>query len=173
MNRADDEPRAHIDSTPSLAWCASPDGSGLSFNRSWPDYTSLTAEEALGWGRKVAVPAAVILCVGMCLLAGCHSRTPARAIEFSRIPEANPGGRETQDIIERIRHGRPARTTDRPVREKRALVCSAVGDASLHQAHGPSRGHEVDQRHTFGDRVCGDSGRPGIPSATGGGRVAK
>src|ERR1035441_8817679 len=100
MNRADDEPRAHIDSTPSLAWCASPDGSGLSFNRSWPDYTSLTAEEALGWGRKVAVPAAVILCVGMCLLAGCHSRTPARAIEFSRIPEANPGGRETQDIIE-------------------------------------------------------------------------
>ena len=47
-----------------------------------------------------SLSATFILCVGMCLLAGCHSRTPAPAIEFSRIPEANPGGPETQDIIE-------------------------------------------------------------------------
>ena len=55
MSRADDEPRAFIDSIPSLAWCASPDGSAQSFNRRWLDYTGLTAEVAVGWGWKVAV----------------------------------------------------------------------------------------------------------------------
>ena len=55
MSRADDEPRAFIDSIPSLAWSASPDGSALSFNRRWLDYTGLTAEVAMGWGWKVAV----------------------------------------------------------------------------------------------------------------------
>jgi PAS domain S-box-containing protein len=55
MNRADDEPRAFIDSIPSLAWSASPDGSALSFNRRWLDYTGLTAEVAMGWGWKVAI----------------------------------------------------------------------------------------------------------------------
>ncbi len=55
MSRADDEPRAFIDSIPSLAWSASPDGSAQSFNRRWLDYTGLTAEVAVGWGWKVAV----------------------------------------------------------------------------------------------------------------------
>jgi PAS domain S-box-containing protein len=55
MSRADDEPRAFIDSIPSLAWSASPDGSMLSFNRRWLDYTGFTAEETMGWGWKVAV----------------------------------------------------------------------------------------------------------------------
>ena len=55
MNRADDEPRHFIDSIPSLAWCASPDGFAISFNRRWLDYTGLTAEVAVGWGWQVAV----------------------------------------------------------------------------------------------------------------------
>src|SRR5216684_8541206 len=57
MSRADDEPRAFIDSIPSLAWSASPDGSAQSFNRRWLDYTGLTAEVAVGWGWMVAVHA--------------------------------------------------------------------------------------------------------------------
>jgi PAS domain S-box-containing protein len=55
MSRADDEPRSFIDSIPSLAWSASPDGSALSFNRRWLDYTGLAAKEAMGGGWKVAV----------------------------------------------------------------------------------------------------------------------
>ena len=55
MSRPDDEPRAFVDSIPSLAWSASPDGSAQSFNRRWLDYTGLTAEEAMGGGWKVAV----------------------------------------------------------------------------------------------------------------------
>ena len=55
MNRSDDELRALIDSIPSLAWSASPDGSALSFNRRWLDYTGLTAEVAMGWGWNAAV----------------------------------------------------------------------------------------------------------------------
>lgn len=45
---------------------------------------------------------ATILCAGMCLLEGCHNgpRKPETVIEFSRIPQANPGGQEEQDIIE-------------------------------------------------------------------------
>src|SRR5580704_7255908 len=43
-----------------------------------------------------------ILTIGLCLLGGCRggSGKPAPVIEFSRIPQADPGGRETQDIIE-------------------------------------------------------------------------
>lgn len=55
MNSADDGLRVFIDSIPSLAWSASPDGSAQSFNRRWLDYTGLTANEAMGWGWKVAV----------------------------------------------------------------------------------------------------------------------
>jgi PAS domain S-box-containing protein len=55
MNHADDEARFSIDSIPGLAWSASPDGSALSVNRRWLDYTGLAAEAAMGWGRQVAI----------------------------------------------------------------------------------------------------------------------
>jgi len=55
MNHADDDSRSFIDSIPGLAWSASPDGSALSVNRRWLDYTGLTAEAARGWGWKVAI----------------------------------------------------------------------------------------------------------------------
>ena len=48
------------------------------------------------------VAISTVLCAAVCLLGGC-SRGPNRqaaAIEFTRIPQADPGGRETQDIIE-------------------------------------------------------------------------
>ena len=55
MNHANDEARFFIDSIPGLAWSASPDGSALSVNRRWLDYTGLTAEAATGWGWQVAI----------------------------------------------------------------------------------------------------------------------
>lgn len=55
MNHTADDPRSFIDSIPSLAWSAAPDGSALAFNRRWLEYTGLTAEAAVGSGWKVAV----------------------------------------------------------------------------------------------------------------------
>lgn len=54
--------------------------------------------------RAFALPVAItaILCASVSLLGGCRrgQHRPAAAIEFSRVPQADPGGRETQDIIE-------------------------------------------------------------------------
>ena len=47
--------RLIIDSVPTLAWSARPDGSAEFFNRRWLDYTGLSAEEALDWGWKVTI----------------------------------------------------------------------------------------------------------------------
>jgi histidine kinase/DNA gyrase B/HSP90-like ATPase/histidine kinase len=50
------------------------------------------------------------MAIGVSLFAGCRRepRTPPAVIEFSRIPQADPGGRETQDIIEgTVRAGKP------------------------------------------------------------------
>jgi PAS domain S-box-containing protein len=55
MNHANGEARFFIDSIPGLAWSASPDGSALSVNRRWLDYTGFTAEAATGWGWQVAI----------------------------------------------------------------------------------------------------------------------
>jgi hypothetical protein len=52
----------------------------------------------------LSVATTAILCAGVFLLGGCRRgpRRQAAAIEFSRIPQADPGGSETQDIIEGI-----------------------------------------------------------------------
>ena len=44
-----------IDTIPSLAWSARPDGSADFFNQHYLDFTGLTAEEAGGWGWTAAV----------------------------------------------------------------------------------------------------------------------
>ena len=55
MNHSTDQLRDFIDSIPTLAWSAAPDGFADSFNRRWLDYTGLTEETARGSGWKVAV----------------------------------------------------------------------------------------------------------------------
>ena len=68
------------------------------------------------------------------LLAGCHSmRDGAGAsIEFTRIPQADPGGQEKNDIIEGVVKGARRGTTTRVVCPERQLVGAAAGSQSLH-----------------------------------------
>src|SRR5580704_11662387 len=44
-----------VDSIPTLAWAARPDGSAEFLNRRWLDYTGLSAEEASDWGWAAAL----------------------------------------------------------------------------------------------------------------------
>jgi PAS domain S-box-containing protein len=47
--------RLVVDTIPTLAWSADPDGSAEFFNQRWLDYTGLSAEQALGSGWQVAI----------------------------------------------------------------------------------------------------------------------
>jgi len=47
--------RLVVDTIPTLAWSARPDGSAEFFNQRWLDYTGLSAEQALGSGWRVAI----------------------------------------------------------------------------------------------------------------------
>jgi len=47
--------RLVVDTIPTLAWSAGPDGSADFFNQRWLDYTGLSAKQALGWGWQVAI----------------------------------------------------------------------------------------------------------------------
>ncbi|HEV7733674.1 MAG TPA: PAS domain S-box protein [Candidatus Binatia bacterium] len=47
--------RATFDTLPALAWRADADGSALSLNRRWLDYTGMTADVARGWGWTAAL----------------------------------------------------------------------------------------------------------------------
>ena len=47
--------RLVVDTIPTLAWSARPDGSAEFFNQRWLDYTGLSAEQALGSGWEVAI----------------------------------------------------------------------------------------------------------------------
>jgi PAS domain S-box-containing protein len=47
--------RLVVDTIPTLAWSAGPDGSADFFNQRWVDYTGLSAKQALGWGWEVAI----------------------------------------------------------------------------------------------------------------------
>src|SRR6266436_10064092 len=49
------EIRLVVDTIPTLAWSAGPDGSADFFNQRWLDYTGLSAKQALGWGWEVAI----------------------------------------------------------------------------------------------------------------------
>jgi PAS domain S-box-containing protein len=44
-----------VDSIPTLAWQAGPDGVTRYINKQWLDYTGLSSEQALGWNWQVAV----------------------------------------------------------------------------------------------------------------------
>src|SRR6202047_4738139 len=47
--------RLVVDTIPTLAWSARPDGSADFFNQRWLDYTGLSAKQALGSGWEVAI----------------------------------------------------------------------------------------------------------------------
>jgi PAS domain S-box-containing protein len=47
--------RLVVDTIPTLAWSAGPDGSAEFFNQRWLDYTGLSAKQALDWGWEVAI----------------------------------------------------------------------------------------------------------------------
>ena len=47
--------RLVVDTIPTLAWSAGPDGSADFFNQRWLDYTGLSAKQALDWGWQVAI----------------------------------------------------------------------------------------------------------------------
>jgi PAS domain S-box-containing protein len=47
--------RLVVDTIPTLAWSARPDGSADFFNQRWLAYTCLSAEQALDWGWEVAI----------------------------------------------------------------------------------------------------------------------
>jgi len=46
--------RLVVDTIPTLAWSARPDGSADFFNQRWLDYTGLAAEQAVDWGWQIA-----------------------------------------------------------------------------------------------------------------------
>jgi len=55
MRDSEDQLRLLIDTIPTLAWSARPDGSARFFNQPWLDYTGIPAEQALDWGWKAAI----------------------------------------------------------------------------------------------------------------------
>jgi PAS domain S-box-containing protein len=55
MEETDGQVFRIIDAIPTLVWSARQDGFGDFFNLRWLEYTGLSAEEALGWGWKVAI----------------------------------------------------------------------------------------------------------------------
>src|ERR1700758_1602806 len=55
LQRSERERREVIETIPSMAWSAAPDGSADFFNQRWLAYAGLTAGQAQGWGWTVAV----------------------------------------------------------------------------------------------------------------------
>ena len=55
LSQSEDQLRKFIDTIPTLAWSARPDGSAEFFNRRWLDFTGLNLQKALEWGWKDAI----------------------------------------------------------------------------------------------------------------------
>jgi PAS domain S-box-containing protein len=55
MNRSAGQIFQIIDAIPTLVWSARSDGSADFFNLRWLQYTGLTADQAIGWGWKIAI----------------------------------------------------------------------------------------------------------------------
>jgi len=55
LQRSERELREVIETIPSMAWSAAPDGSADFFNQRWLEYAGLTANQAQAWGWTVAV----------------------------------------------------------------------------------------------------------------------
>jgi PAS domain S-box-containing protein len=55
LQRSERELREVIETIPSMAWAAAPDGAAEFFNGRWLAYAGLTSDQAKGWGWTVAV----------------------------------------------------------------------------------------------------------------------
>lgn len=55
LRRSERDLREVIETIPSMAWSAGPDGSADFFNKRWLAYAGLTADQAQGWGWTIAV----------------------------------------------------------------------------------------------------------------------
>ena len=55
MKVPEDQLRIMIDQIPTLAWSCRPDGTTDFLNQRWLDYTGLSSEQALGWGRTAPI----------------------------------------------------------------------------------------------------------------------
>ena len=55
LRRSERDLREVIETIPSMAWSAAPDGSADFFNKRWLAYAGLTADQAQGWGWTIAV----------------------------------------------------------------------------------------------------------------------
>ena len=55
LQRSERELREVIETIPSMAWSAAPDGAAEFFNGRWLAYAGLTADQAQGWGWTIAV----------------------------------------------------------------------------------------------------------------------
>ena len=55
LEKSEHQLREIVNTIPTLAWSARPDGSADFFNRRWLDYTGLSAEQARDWGWKAAI----------------------------------------------------------------------------------------------------------------------
>jgi PAS domain S-box-containing protein len=78
--------RAIIDTIPTLAWTAAPDGAADFLNQRWLKYTGLTSEQALGWGWGAAIHPddvkALVEYWQSCLASGMPAETEARMRGF-------------------------------------------------------------------------------------------
>jgi PAS domain S-box-containing protein len=55
VQKSEDRLRLIIDTIPTLAWCALPDGSAEFLSKRWLDFTGLSAEQAQNWGWTTAI----------------------------------------------------------------------------------------------------------------------
>jgi PAS domain S-box-containing protein len=78
--------RLIVDSIPVPAWSSRADGATDFVNQRWLDYTGISAEDALGWGWKVAY----------------HPDDLDRNVEYWRSVLASPGEREVEGRLRRF-----------------------------------------------------------------------
>ena len=100
--------RSIINTIPTLAWSAGPEGAADFFNRRWLDYTGLSEEEAQGWGWGAAIyPDDVSRLVGhwqSALASGVPVETEARMRRYDGayrwfLFRANPLREESGKIV--------------------------------------------------------------------------
>jgi PAS domain S-box-containing protein len=102
------ELRSIINTIPTFAWCARPDGYGDFLNQRWLDYTGMTAEQAAGWRWGEAIHPddrkGLVEYWQSCLASGVPGETEARMRRFDGayrwfLFRANPLRDESGKIV--------------------------------------------------------------------------